>query len=236
MADVLDTGPPRPPARRRRWVTTAGAAVLAGVAALLAARSNPEPAAPRAGPTVTAPVARGPSDAVVVAVAVGTRAVYALAARCDNTAAPVCSYRLHRRPLGDGRWRPLPWAIGPRRGVGLAPLVSVTAGEVVSVVATLDPPQVHTSTDDGLSVTVRPVAPGPPAAALTSAVLLDPGACPGCADRLTVLEPTTGRTRPLLRQPPLRSRRRPRRRLRKRRSRPPRRRTRARQTTRPRPS
>lgn len=204
MADVLDTGPPRRPARSRRWVTVAGTVVLAGVATLLAARSDPDPdpAATPAPPPTTAPA--NPADReTLVSVTVGTRAVYALAARCDTVDAPVCRYRLHRRSLGDGRWEPLLWEIGPRDGVGLTPVVSVSSDEVITLLTSVDPPQVHVSTDDGRTVAVRPVVPGPPVAALAATAVLNPGVCESCVDRITGLEPATGRTRPLAVQPPL---------------------------------
>lgn len=204
MADVLDTGPPRPPTRSRRWVTVTGAVVLAGVATLLAARSDPDPdpAGTPAPPPTTAPA--DPADrATLVSVTVGTRAVYALASRCDTGADPVCRYQLHRRSLGDGRWGPLPWEIDPRPGAGPTPVVGVSGDEVITVVASIDPPQVHVSTDDGLTVTVRPVVPGPPVDALSATAVLDPGTCASCVDRITALEPATGRVRLLAGQPPL---------------------------------
>lgn len=198
MAEVLDTGPPRRPVRSRRWVTVAGATALAAVAALLAARSNPDPA-PAPPPAAAAPA----NPATLVSVAVGARGVYALDTRCDTTAAPVCRYRLHRRDLRGGRWEALPWEIGPRRGVGLPPLVSVTGDEVVSVVTSIDQPEVHVSTDEGRTVAVRPVVPGPPVPALSAATIVDPGACASCQDEVAVLEPATGRVRPLATQPPI---------------------------------
>lgn len=207
MAEVLDTGPPPRPARTRRWVTIAGGVALAAVATLLAARSDPDPAAaPAPTPTTAAPTrpAGEPGEAVLVSVAVGRRAVYALASRCDTSVSPVCRFQLYRRDLGNGRWRPLPWQIGPRRGIGLAPALSVTGDEVVTIVTTIGRAQVYTSSDDGITVAERPLVPGPPVAAATTGSLLGQDYCSGCEDRVTVLEPTTGRARPLAVQPPFR--------------------------------
>jgi hypothetical protein len=204
VADVLDTGPPRRPVRSRRWVTTAGAVALAGVAALLAARSTtPDRPTPTPAAATTAAAAR-PTGPVLVSLALGTTSAYALAADCDTPTFPVCRYQLHRRT--DGRWEPLPWRVGPRRGVGLAPAVTVSGppgAEVVTVVTSIDPPQVYTSTDGGRTVTAHRLGTGPPIAAVPPTGVLDPGYCAGCADRIGVLDPATGRTRPLAAQPPL---------------------------------
>ncbi|CAA9257982.1 MAG: hypothetical protein AVDCRST_MAG41-2268 [uncultured Corynebacteriales bacterium] len=190
---MLDTGPPRRPTRRR-WVTTAGALVLAVVAAVLAARSTTG----RSADPAPAP-ARRP---VLVSVAVGPAAVYALAARCDGTV-PACDYQLHRRAAGADRWDPVPWRIGPLAGAGPAPTVTVSGAGAVTVVTAIDPPQVLRSTDDGRTVVSRPLRPGPPVAALPADGVLRIEPCDGCADRLTVVEPATGLARPLATQPPL---------------------------------
>jgi hypothetical protein len=203
VADVLDTGPPRRPVRPRRWVTTAGALVLAGVAALLAARSTSDRATAPPAPTTSAPAPRAAEEEGVLSVAVGTRAAYAVSGRCESTASPVCGYRLHRRELPDGRWRPLPWSVEPRRGIGLAPFVTVTGDEVVSLVSLIDPARILTSTDDGGTVTAHRIVRGPPVAALPADGVFVPDLCGGCENQVAVVEPATGRSRPLAVQPPL---------------------------------
>lgn len=209
MADVLDTGPPRRPVRTRRWVTTAGAVVVAGVAAVLAGNATGDRTTAPASAT-TAP-ARADHEPVLVSVAAGRGSVYALAAECDTGTAPACGYQLYRRD-GSRGWQPVPWQVAPRSGVGPAPVVSVTsvpgvpAGpqrEVVTVLTSVDPPQVRTSTDGGRTVTAHPLTTGPPVAAVPRTGLLTPGVCATCDDEVTTLDPTTGAVRTLAVPPPL---------------------------------
>ncbi|HST64184.1 MAG TPA: hypothetical protein VLM05_03255 [Mycobacteriales bacterium] len=197
-ADVLSGGPsPRRP--RPRWLPVAGIALVVLLAVVLAARvtaGRPQAAA-TTPPAPTSAVRPGAAPGVV-AVAIGARWAYALVADCDPGAARACAYRLHRRSLGGGAWTALPLLTETRASVGPGPVLAVTGDEVATV---LEPAggQVY-STADGAAATRHPLAPGPPIDAVPADGLVDSAYCGAC-QQVTVLEPVTGRLRPLRQQP-----------------------------------
>jgi len=206
--DLLGGGDRRPArglpgsGRRRRGWTVAGTVLVAAAAAVLAVRSNPEPAPaatlPTSAPT-PAPAPTGPRP-VIVTTAVGTRWAYALLASCSDPDQLVdCTTRLHRRSLGGGGWAPVEWST-PRTS-GIAAQLHVTPDDQVTVVDEPTAGQVYASTDGGRTVQVHRLRPGPPVAAVPPGGVLDLGSCEMCSGRLTVLDPATGRLRPLARQP-----------------------------------
>jgi len=200
VADILSGGPdPARYRRQRRWTTVAAGVVLAGTAGLVAGRSAPggdgQPPPPSTAPSTV------PAKSAVVAVGVGTSWAYALVSTCAERAVPVCSYRLRRRDLGGTGWTSTPLETDPRSTVGLPPILNVGA-DVVTVIPFPDRPRVYVSTDGGGTFAERDLVPGPPVDAVPESGLVE-WFCPDCANRLTTLEPDTGRLRPLRVQPPL---------------------------------
>jgi hypothetical protein len=188
-------------ARRRRRTGLAGTVLLAAAAAVLAVRSGSEPPAPAPAATPTAVVAeplRFVEDA-----AVGTRWAYALVASClGPEQTRQCTYRLLRRSLGGGGWIPTGLEAGPVAGAAGPARVFVTGEDRVTVVDQPTVGNVYASPDAGDTVSGSALRPGPPIAAVPAGAFIDLGLCESCLDRLTVLEPATGRLRPLA-TPPL---------------------------------
>jgi hypothetical protein len=204
VADVLSGGPAPGPGRPRRRVLVAGGVAVAAVAALLAVRSTPGAPEPRPTPTVRAaptggegtpapPVPTPVGESAVVSVAVGRRHAYALVAECDRAAVRACAYRLHRRELDAAAWGVLPLRMESRSTVGVFPVVTVSGDDVVTVVESPGG-RVYSSLD---GFTPHQLAGGP---ALES-VPADGILCTTCRGEVTVLEPATGRLRPLRAQP-----------------------------------
>lgn len=174
--------------------------VLAAVAALLAARSTPD--RPDAlAPTTSSPAPRPDAPPVVLSVAVGRRAAYALVATCGTQIVHECSYRVQRRDLGGDRWLPLPLLTQRRTTTGLAAQLHVTGEDTVTVVDEQTRTRAYVSVGGGTPA-VRSLQPGPPIAQLAADDILGQDLCAECPG-LTVLEPGTGLLRPLATQPPL---------------------------------
>jgi hypothetical protein len=199
VADVLSSGGPPRPARQRRRFSIAAAAVVAGVAVLLAARSAP--GHPETAPTPTpVPISRTPGPGVV-SVAVGTRWAYALVAECDPATVRACGYRLHRRPVdGSAGWTALPLVTETRTTVGVVPTLAVSGDDVVTVLEQSTSGRVYSSTD-GVGASQHQLARGRPIDVVPPAGLLDSDVCASCHERLVALEPGTGLLRPLRNQP-----------------------------------
>jgi hypothetical protein len=190
----------------------AGTALLVAAAALLAVRSTgaerrdaaPAPSAPVAVPTgvdptdTVPPVPTAVGDTGVVSVAVGERHAYALVAECDRAAVQACAYRLHRRDVDGTAWSGLPLRMETRTTVGVFPTVAVSGDDVVTVVEGRGG-RVWSSAD-GVAFTDHELAAGP----AVDAVPTDGLVCTSCAGVVTVLEPATGRLRPLRSQPAFR--------------------------------
>lgn len=193
-ADVLSGGGPGRP--RPRWVTGAGIGLAVLVAVVLAIRAAPGRSSSAAAPAPSASAASRPAtggEAGVVAVAVGSQWAYALTSQCDPGGA--CAYRLHRRSLGGGAWTALPLVTGARAGV--VPVLAVSGDEVATVLLPAAG-LVHSTAGRG---DVHALVPGPPVDAVPADGLADPDYCGSCRGRVTVVEPATGRMRPLRRQP-----------------------------------
>lgn len=209
--DVLGSGPdrdravlPRPArttAARRRWAGLAGT-VLVGVAAVvLAARSLPEPAAP----PPPAPTFAQPEPIRFVAdAAVGTKWAYLLVADCVGPEQTrQCRYRVFRRSLTVGSWTPTAVETGPVAGAAGLTRIFVTAGDHVTVVEQPTVGNVLTSPDGGDTVSAQALSLGSQVAAVPEGGVIDLAVCESCPNRLTVLEPRTGRLRTLATPPPL---------------------------------
>jgi hypothetical protein len=199
VADVLSGGPPPGSRRPPRWALIAGTAVLATVAALLAARSTPEKVQAAPSPPAPAPVLTRNSPGVV-AVAVGTRWAYALVAECDPEATRACGYRLHRRSFDGRPWTALPLVTETRTTLGVVPTLVVSGEDVVTVLEQSTSGRVY-SFLDGVGASQHQLGPGPPIDAVPPDGLLDSALCDRCRERIVVLEPATGRLRPLRNQP-----------------------------------
>lgn len=193
-------------ARRRRQVGLAATVALAAAAVVLASRSSPDPRTPApALPTDAAPspptVEPGPS---IVDFAVGRDAAYALVGSCGGPEqARECFYRVLRRGVGGGEWTVRGLRTERLDAAGFSAELFVTGDDVVTVVDGPTSGRAYVSSDGGDTATMRRLRPGPPVAALPPDGILDMALCESCKDRLTVLEPTTGRLRPLATQPPL---------------------------------
>ena len=189
-------------ARRRRRTGLAGTVLVVATAAVLAGHTLPESTSspPVPAPTVVVPT----PDRYVADVAVGTTWAYALVASCVGPETTrQCRYRLFRRSLGGGGWTPTALETGQVAGADSPARLFVTGDDLVTV---LDQPTVGTvyaSGDGGDTVSGHALQPGPPVAAVPAGAVVDLGLCESCLDRLTVLEPLTGRLRPLTVPPPL---------------------------------
>jgi hypothetical protein len=189
-------------AARRRWAGIAGTVVVGVAAAALAVRSLPEPSA-TPPPTPAPGFALGPPLRFVADAAVGTKWAYALVASCVGPEdSRQCRYRLLRRALAGGGWTATAVATGPVAGAAGPPRLFRT-GERVTVVDQPTMGNVITSPDGGDTATVQGLSSGPPVPAVLQADIVDLALCESCLNRLTVLEPRTGRLRPLARQPML---------------------------------
>lgn len=189
-------------ARRRRRAGLAGTLLVVATAAVVAGRTLPEstsaPPAPAPGVVVPTP------DRYVADVAVGTTWVYALVASCVGPETTrQCTYRLYRRSLAGGGWTATALETGQVAGAVSPARLFVTGDDLVTV---LDQPTVGTvyaSADGGDKVSGHALKPGPPVAAVPDGAVVDLGLCETCPGRLAVLEPRTGRLRPLATPPPL---------------------------------
>jgi len=189
-------------ARRRRWTGLAATVLVAVAAGVLAVRSRPERAA--LPPPTPAPTFAPESLRLVADVAVGSQYGYALVASClGPEATRLCRYRLFRRSLGGGSWTPTVLETGQVAGATGPARLFVAADDQVTVVDQPTVGHVYTSPDAGRTVTVHPLSPGPPVAAVLDGWFVDQSLCESCLDRLTVLEPRTGRLHPLAAPPPL---------------------------------
>ena len=205
MADVLSSGPAGS-GRPRRWVAVAGTVLLAGAAVLLAARST-GPGTPDAAPTAApspSPEPLAPTEVSVpvpvgvpgvVSVAVGRRHAYALVADCDTSAVQACAYYLHRRDVDGDAWTLLPARMETRSTLGTQPSVSVSGDEVVTLFE--QPAGRVLSSADGGPFVQHEATPGPAIDEFPADGVL----CSPCLGPVTVLEPATGRLRPLRSQP-----------------------------------
>lgn len=192
-ADVLSGGDGRP---RPRWVAVAGIALIVLVTVVLAVRAG----SGRPAPPVPAPSARATGGAPgVVAVAVGAGWVYALVSTCGPGAPRACAYQVHRRSVGGGGWTAQPLVTEPRAAAGVVPMLAVSGDDVVTVLEPATSGRLHSIV--GGVAAGHPLAPGPPVDAVPADGLVDPGYCATCGDRVTVVEPATGRLRPLRQQP-----------------------------------
>jgi hypothetical protein len=195
-------GPRRFTAARRRWTGIAGTVLVAAAALVLAARSLPEPVAT---PPPTAPTPHFAEPTRFVAdVAVGTEWAYVLLGSCVGPEETrQCRYRVLRRGVAGGRWTATAMQTGPVAGATGPARLFATSDDRVTV---LDQPtvgNVHASPDGGDTATVHALSEGPPVAAVPPGGIIELGLCESCLSRLTVLEPATGRLRPLARPPRL---------------------------------
>lgn len=189
-------------ARRRRWTGLAGTVVVGAAAAVLAFQAGADPEAPPPPPP-TGTFALEPPVQAVTEVAFGTDWAYALIAACvgpDDTRQ--CRYRLARRPLdAAGSWTLTQIQTGPVAGAGGLPRLFVD-GDRVTVVDQPTVGNVYTSPDGGKTMTVQGLSAGPPVPAVARGDIVDLALCESCLNRLTLLEPRTGRLRQLAQQPP----------------------------------
>lgn len=205
MADVLTGGAPPGPGRPRRWAVVAGAVVLAGAAALLAVRSTPGRPDASPSPTTSSPAPEPPAPPdggaepvgvpAVVSVAVGRRHAYALVADCDSGAVQACAYRLHRRDVDGAGWTLLPARLETRSTLGVQPTVTVSGDDVVTIVEGTAGRVVSSAA--GGPFTEHQASTGPPIDEFPADGVL----CVLCPGPVTVLQPATGRLRPLRSQP-----------------------------------
>ncbi len=204
-ADRQHAAPPPRPGRltstaRRRWVGIAGTVLLGVAATVLAVRAGPEPEVP--APATPAPTfALGPPLRFVADAAVGTKWAYALVASClGPEETRQCRYRLLRRALTRGGWTGTPVETGSVAGAAGLPRLFVT-GDRVTVVDQPTVGNVITSPDGGKTATVQGLSSGPPVPAVLQGDIVDLALCESCLNQVTVLEPRTGRLRPLARSP-----------------------------------
>ena len=199
--DILDSGPAAPTGRRPRWQLVAVGVVIAGVAALLAARSDPDPAVPAPTPVPSVAALPGPPlPAAVGSVGVGSRSAYALMARCNSAAVRACELRLFRRRIGAGGapWTGLPLRFEIRSTTGGLPYLLVDGADRAVV---LDGAQRWAYAPVAGAHARRQLALGPAVDRVPPDGLLLVGLCAGCADRLVVLDAPAGLLRPLRAQP-----------------------------------
>lgn len=203
--DVISGAPPRGGGARRprRLAVVGGTVALAAVAALLAARSAPDrPERPVAVPTLAPAPSPGPDGAPsVVTAAVGQRAAYALVASCGVQIVHECSYQVWRRDVGGERWEALPVATQRRTTTGLSAQLYVSGDDTLTVVDDLSGRLLRRDDSTPPTGAAGLLRAGPPVAAVTGDGILT-AECARCTG-LTVLEPGTGRWRPLAAQPPL---------------------------------
>ncbi len=210
------TGPPRPrrpgwpervrqassAVRRRRWTGLAGTVLLGAAAAVLAVRAGADPEAPPP-PQPTRTFALGPPIQLVSEVAFGPDRAYALVAGCVGPEETrQCRYRLMQRGLGRADWTVTAVQSGPVAGAAGSARLFVD-GDRLTVVDQPTVGNVLTSPDRGRTMTVQGLSSAPPVPAVLKDDIVDLGLCDACINQLTVLEPRTGRLRPLAVQPPL---------------------------------
>ena len=195
-------GPRRSTAARRRWAGIAGTVLVAAAALGLAARSLPEPAAT---PPPTAPtVVLAEPIRFVADVAVGTEFAYVLLGSCVGPEETrQCRYGVLRRSIAGGGWTATAMETGPVAGATGPARLFATPDDRVTVVDQPTVGNVHASPNGGDTVTVHALSQGPPVAAVPPGGVIELGLCESCLSRLTVLEPATGRLRPLARGPRL---------------------------------
>jgi hypothetical protein len=176
--------------------------VLVGAAAVvLAARSLPEAAAP---PPPAPTFGQDEPIRFVADAAIGTRWAYVLVADCIGPEETrQCRYRVFRRTLTAGGWTATAIRTGQVAGAAGLARIFVTAGDHVTVVDQPTVGNVLTSPDGGDTVSARALSSGSQVAAVPAGGVVDLSLCETCLNRLTVLEPRTGRLRTLATPPPL---------------------------------
>ena len=189
-------------ARRRRWSGLAGTVLVGLAAAVLAFRAGADPEAPPP-PQPTRTFDLGSPVQFVSEVAFGPATAYALVGACvgpEETRS--CRYRVLQRALTRPGWTVTAVRTGAVAGAAGLPRLFV-AGDRLTVVDQPTVGNVLTSPDGGRTMTVQGLSAAPPVPAALRGDIVDLGLCESCLDRLTVLEPRTGRLRPLATQPPL---------------------------------
>ena len=165
-------------------------------------RSDPGPEPVRTPPPTAAALPGPPPSTMIASAGAGTRAAYALVARCNSAAVQACELRLFRREIGPGAaaWTAQPLRFEIRSTTGAIPSVLVGADDRPMI---LDLAQQYAYTSVGGTFVRRRLAVGPEIDRVPPGSVLIEGRCADCQERLVVVDAVAGLLRPLRTQPPV---------------------------------